>query len=457
MPWVDVMRADANRILPRRAVRDGIVDRSFEVGCYQQKNGLSSKYRHPLFWQNPFPETRIWRHMTTQFERKNEGWMLMAALVFAALNLRPTLTSIPALLPMIMKDIHLSGTLAGWLNGLPLLAMGVGSLSATVWSARVGRRSAIVGALFLLAAGSALRLAGDVLALFSANIVVGVAIGIAGALTTGVIRTAFAHRAGLVSGLYTTAICAGAALGEGVSSPLADTFPTQWRAASAVWAIPAILAGLGWWVTTRNADEEHGHATGKTANIWRNTIAWQVTVFTGAMSLIAYSLFAWLPIILVQRGMSDAAAGSVVAVSLAGELASALIAPGIAARSSCHLKAIVALSVAAAAGGFIACVFGSVTWVWFWAIVQGLGQGALVSLSILLVILRSPDGSVGVQLSGMSQGVGYMLAGIGPLLLGVLHDMLGDWTFIAWAICAFGLLTLLCGLRAACDETIGSA
>jgi CP family cyanate transporter-like MFS transporter len=50
---------------------------------------------------------------------------------------------------------------------------------------------------------------------------------------------------------------------------------------------------------------------------------------------------------------------------------------------------------------------------------------------------RTPEGTV--ALSGFSQGVGYALGALGPLIVGVLHELTGSWT----APLIFLLLTLL--------------
>jgi CP family cyanate transporter-like MFS transporter len=57
----------------------------------------------------------------------------------------------------------------------------------------------------------------------------------------------------------------------------------------------------------------------------------------------------------------------------------------------------------------------------------GIGQGTGISLALTLVVLRAPDGSRAASLSGMAQGVGYVLAAGGPSALGALHDLTGGW------------------------------
>lgn len=43
-------------------------------------------------------------------------------------------------------------------------------------------------------------------------------------------------------------------------------------------------------------------------------------------------------------------------------------------------------------------------------------------------MLRTKGVADAASLSAMAQGVGYVLAAFGPLLVGVLHDVTGSWT-----------------------------
>ena len=59
---------------------------------------------------------------------------------------------------------------------------------------------------------------------------------------------------------------------------------------------------------------------------------------------------------------------------------------------------------------------------------MALGMGGSISLSIAFISLRSPNSTRASELSGMSQSAGYLLAAIGPILMGVLFDTFNSWT-----------------------------
>jgi CP family cyanate transporter-like MFS transporter len=50
------------------------------------------------------------------------------------------------------------------------------------------------------------------------------------------------------------------------------------------------------------------------------------------------------------------------------------------------------------------------------------------SLALTVIALRARNAEDTAQLSGMAQGFGYLFAGTGPFLFGLLHDFSDGWT-----------------------------
>jgi CP family cyanate transporter-like MFS transporter len=63
-----------------------------------------------------------------------------------------------------------------------------------------------------------------------------------------------------------------------------------------------------------------------------------------------------------------------------------------------------------------------------WAVLLGCGQGSAISLALMMMVLRSRNVHEAMALSGMAQGVGYLIAAIGPAMVGALYDAAHDWT-----------------------------
>ena len=64
-----------------------------------------------------------------------------------------------------------------------------------------------------------------------------------------------------------------------------------------------------------------------------------------------------------------------------------------------------------------------------WVAAFGLAQGGGFALALTLIVLRSPTPLVAARLGGVAQCLGYLLAALGPLALGGLHDLTGGWSW----------------------------
>ena len=85
--------------------------------------------------------------------------ILLAGVVLVAINLRPAAASIGPLISRIERDTGLSSGWASALTTLPVLCFGALAPLAPVLAKRFGVRSSIAGAMVVLLAGIAMRLA----------------------------------------------------------------------------------------------------------------------------------------------------------------------------------------------------------------------------------------------------------------------------------------------------------
>jgi CP family cyanate transporter-like MFS transporter len=105
--------------------------------------------------------------------------------------------------------------------------------------------------------------------------------------------------------------------------------------------------------------------------------------------------------------------------------------------------------------GLFGCLNFPLTQVWYWAVIMGFGQGGMMSLALVLIALRSPSATIAMTMSGMAQSVGYGLASIGPLVIGLPHDRAGHWEHTSFPIMALGFGALIFGWPAGNDSQIG--
>jgi len=167
----------------------------------------------------------------------------------------------------------------------------------------------------------------------------------------------------------------------------------------------------------------------------------------------AYVSFGWFALFFREEaGVSATRAGLLVAVYAALSIPVSLVIPTLAARMRSQrpiLAALVACYGVAYAGMLAAPLAGA----WVWVVLAGIGSGAF-PLVLTLIGLRSRTPEVTTALSAFTQSVGYVLAGGGPVLVGVMHGSGLGWgpTFVL----LFGALTVMAaaGWRAAAPGVV---
>lgn len=375
-------------------------------------------------------------------------------MMLIAFNMRPALTSVGPLLNDIRTQTGLSAAGAGLLTTLPVLCLGLACALGPVLIRRLGTDRGVLVAIVVVAVGTGLRGLGGLGALFLGACLAAVGIGLAGVLLPGLIKRDFAGRAGVMTGLYTMVLCLGAAAGAGLSVPFAHGLD-GWGPALAIWGLPALLATLAWLPLARSTADMPSR-TPKRPSLLHDRLAWQVTGFMGLQSSLAYIIFGWLPAMLQDRGLSAVDAGFVASIMSIGQAPSALLVPALAARLRDQRAFAVGLILLGIAS-FWGLVLGPVTWVPAVGIVLGMSVGGLFGLALTIIVLRAGDAVRAADLSTMSQGVGYTFASLGPLGFGLAHDLSGGWIWPALLFTAIALGSLVCGLGAGRDRSVGVA
>jgi CP family cyanate transporter-like MFS transporter len=386
--------------------------------------------------------------------------LLVAGIVIAGANLRAALTSVGPLVGEIQAGTGISGGAAGLLTTLPLICFAALSLLAPALASRLGTRRVLTGGLFLLAAGIALRSAPPVAALFAGTVVLGLAIAVGNVLLPSLVKRDFPAHTGLLMGVYITVMNSGAALGAGVSVPLAHQEAFGWRGALGVWALLALVAAVFWLLLLRG-DTPTGVSTGAASagdarrrsvsdGLWKSMLAWQVTLFMGLQSVVFYASIAWLPGVLLGDGLSAAQAGWMVSLMQFVGIPAALFAPILAGRRPSQRGYLAAAALLSGAGilGLLFPGGGGGATTMLWVSLLGLGQGASISLALTLFALRTADAREAAALSGMAQSIGYLLAASGPFLFGVLHDLTRSWSLPLAMLFAVAVGQLFAGLGA---------
>ena len=354
------------------------------------------------------------------------GVLLATAVVLAALNLRPAVTSVGPLLDKAQADLGATATWAGLLTTVPGLCFAVAGLAAPALARRVGMGAAVGFALAVLSAGLVLRVLDGPLVVLGGTLVASAGIALANVLIPVVVKDSFPARIGLMTGVYTAALQGGGALGSAVTPPMDDLFG-GWRAAWAGWAVLAVVALVVWLVAVRGLSSRTGGTRpARGRSLMRSPLAWTVTLFFGLQAFFAYIVMGWFPQVLMDAGVSRGEAGLLQGMMSLLAVPISLVVPAIAARQGSQTWWIVGHSVVGIVGvvGLIVAPSASPL---LWSILVGVGM-AVFSLALTTIALRAGSGQDTASLSAMAQGYGYLIAAPGPLVFGLLHDVTAGWT-----------------------------
>ncbi|MEV0970407.1 CynX/NimT family MFS transporter [Microtetraspora glauca] len=368
--------------------------------------------------------------------------LLIVGFVLAALNLRPALAGVSPLLSDIMGDLGLNAAAGGAITTVMVVCLGLLAPLAPALAGRIGLDRTLLVGLLILAVGVIVRSVDGLVALYGGAALAGTAIAIMNVAMPAIVKQHFPSRVGPYTAVYVSCLVAGAAGASAVMVPLAREF--GWRAAAASAAMLAIVAAVLW---TPQALRRPPGTYGKGGRrpyrtLLGSRMTWFVMAFMGLQSLTFYIMLAWLPTIFQDAGLPADQAGYLLGLTNLAQIAATLTVPVHAggARSQVpHVVGAAALTIAGYAGVLLA----PATSPWLWMIILGVGQGASIALALLIIALRAPDPASVTALSAVAQSSGYVLAAVGPLLFGLLHQLSGDWTLPLLAglgACALQLL-----------------
>lgn len=375
----------------------------------------------------------------------------LCAIVVIGINLRPLLTSISPLMSTIRAATGLSFYGASLLTSLPVVAMGIGAFAASALARWLGNaRGVALGLLAIALACGARWSAASGTALLVTAALAGVGVAAIQALLPGVMKRRFHARVPLAMGVFSASIMGGGGLGASLSPRIA-TLAGSWHAGLAVWAVPALLALMGWLALNRRAPASAPEASGTmhaaaTAPMWRMRRAWALGIYFGLVNGGYTSLVAWLPAYYQQHGASIAQSGSLLATMTVFQAASALLLP-LAAASFRDRRPWLVLGLAAQLLGIVGLTLWPLAAPLLWVAAAGAGLGGTFSVTLVTALDHSEHPGTAARLAAFTQGVGFIIAAFAPIVAGLLRDATGTftgaWGMLAISICAMIVLTVV--------------
>ncbi|WP_332877213.1 MFS transporter [Massilia sp. S19_KUP03_FR1] len=371
---------------------------------------------------------------------------LVAGILLIAVNLRLPFTSVAPVASWIQSDFALSTSAIGLLTSLPLFAFAAFSpLSASI--ARIfGLERTLFGALLLITAGSLIRSSGQVWTLYAGTVLIGVGIALGNVLLPSLIKRDFSANVASMTAAYSIAMGLAGAIGSAVVIHL--TLNWGWQVSLAMFVLVPAVALLAWMpqLKKHGTSIQAGASQSTGVQVWRNPLAWQVSLFMGFNAMPFYIAIGWLPTILMNQGISAAQAGSMHGVLQLATAVPGLILAAVIRRMKDQTIAAVVVSLMSAVS-FVGLIYAP-SFALLWSIALGFGCGASMMLCLAFIGLRTTNAKDAAALSGMAQCVGYLMAAAGPMILGAFRDWLGGWTMPLLIASGIAVLGALMGMLA---------
>lgn len=386
-------------------------------------------------------------------------WLLLLGIILVGANLRAPLTSVGSLISFIRDDLGLSHAVAGSITTLPLLAFAFLSPFAPKLANRFGMEKTIFFSLLLLTIGLMVRSLFGTSFLFIGTIMIGMAISIGNVLLPGFIKINFPLKIGFVTGIYAVFMNLFGAFGSGLSVPISSIKGLGWKGSLAFWTLFAIIALLVWLPQLRKATESAKVVKApvqKGKSIWRSPLAWHITVFMGLQSLIFYTLITWLPEILQTHGYSTSAAGWMLFLMQFALIPITFIIP-VTAEKLKDQRLLTGVTAIFFMAGVVGLFLGSKLLIPLSVILIGSAAGSAFSLSMMFFSLRTSNGQEASEMSGMAQSFGYLLAAIGPMLFGGLHDLFHSWKVPLLLLFLIAVIIFIAGVNAGKNTVISDS
>ncbi|MFD5203746.1 CynX/NimT family MFS transporter [Streptomyces sp. NPDC058375] len=391
--------------------------------------------------------------------------LIAVGLVLAALNLRPAITSLGALLEEVREGLHMSGSVAGVLTSVPPLCFAVFGVTAPRLARRFGAGAVVCAGMAAIAVGLVVRpYIGSTAGFLAASALALMGIAVSNILMPVIVKRWFPDRVGTMTGLYSMALALGTALAAAVTVPVTGALGGNWQAGLVVWAVLAAVAVLPWIVLVRDrtpAPDQPSPSPGRAATntseapalrITRSRTAWGLACFFGLQATAAYITMGWMPQIFRDAGVSAGTAGLLLAVTMAMGVPLAFVIPRVASRLKQQGPIVVVLGLCGLIG-YSGLYLAPAAGAWAWALLLGVANCAF-PLALTMIGMRARSGAGVVRLSAFAQSTGYLLSIPGPLLVGVLYQHSGGWGLPIALMAGLMIPQMVAGILAGRDRTI---
>ena len=359
----------------------------------------------------------------------------IAGIVLLALGIRTGVAAVSPIAGSIELDIALVGLPLGALGTIPPL----GYALAAAFSPWLARLLGLEGSALFVAGLAAVAhvwrgISPTYLSLFVATVVLMVAAGVGNVILPALVKLYAPKAIGKVTAAYATAMSLSSAAPAVVGVWVAGNY--GWRISLATWAIVSIAGALPWLVILPFA-KKRGAAEAAIADtlpinvaptvpFTRSPTAMSIMVIFSVSGAAAYSWFALLPLILVdQAGLDVAGAALALGLFAIMGLPLSIIIPPLVVRTG-FAGPLVVLAVISGLSGLSGLLFFPTVAPYLWVVLLAIAPMTF-HMSLGLIGHRTANHLSALMLSGFVNKIGYLVAGIGPIVVGLAYQLTGGW------------------------------
>jgi CP family cyanate transporter-like MFS transporter len=377
--------------------------------------------------------------------------LLVVAFFLTGLSMRTAATSIGPVLDDLEDGLHTGAAMDGLITGLPVICFAaVGALTPRM-ARRIGTERLLVAALTVATAGMVLRVVVGTGPTFAELSILALSGGaVSNVLLPSLVKRYFPDRIGRMTALYTTALAVGTTLAAGLTVPIGD-LGDGWRLGLGSWALINAIAILPWLPTLRLDRRQATASPGVAATrLAVSPTAWALTAFFAFQSTQAYIAFGWFAKFLHGHDISSHTAGWMVALFSAVSIPVSMVVPTFA---STHLRMVITALCLFTLAAYVGMALAPNGGAWLWMVLAGVGSGTF-PVALTMIGLRARNAESTAALSSFVQSIGYVVAGTGPLLFGVLYGTTQQWALPMAVLFVALLVTYLAGMAASRERFV---
>ncbi|HFI0160541.1 TPA: MFS transporter [Streptococcus suis] len=372
---------------------------------------------------------------------KKQSPFIIAGIVMLGVVMRAPFTALPAILTDVAAGLGVEVSSLGILTSIPLIMFALCSSLAPRLAAKFGMEKLMALVLLVMVLGSGMRVL-NLPALYIGTMLVGATIAFINVLLPSLVAANFPKKIGLYTTIYITLMGVAATVASMIAVPIVSS--SSWEFFILLITGLVFMAFLIWLPNVRNnhrfASENQGN---QKSSIWKNKAAIAFLIFGGLQSVLYYTEITWLPTISQSVGFSKAEAGLMAGFFNMTAIPMSMIIPAVLSRQTKEMRRNIMLAISSVTLLGLVMMVLIPTNLILWSalhIILSFSNAALFPYMMLSFSMKTSSSQATAQLSGMVQTGGYLIAAVGPGLLGYSYPIFNSWLPL---IIALALVTVV--------------